>query len=177
MGTATSASRVCSAPASTSLCTATERMPMARSVRITRTAISPRLATRTVSNTYAPRPTTALSVPKAPTARGAFGTESSRLHAEDAIADLLQRCVGAGRQGESQHRAGLCGVDDAVVPQPRRRVVRMPLALVLLADRRLERFLVLRRPLLAARLEPVTADLGEHAGRLLAAHDRDARVG
>src|SRR3954453_22111804 len=51
MGTATSASRVCSAPASASLCTATERMPSVRRVRMTRTAISPRLATRTVSNT------------------------------------------------------------------------------------------------------------------------------
>src|ERR1700710_2125781 len=54
MGTATSASRVCSAPASASLCTATERMPRVRSVRMTRTAISPRLATRTVSNTAQP---------------------------------------------------------------------------------------------------------------------------
>ena len=48
--TATSATRVCSAPASASEWTATERTPIARSVRITRTAISPRLATRTVSN-------------------------------------------------------------------------------------------------------------------------------
>src|SRR3712207_3470680 len=57
MGTATSASRTCRAPASASLYTATERMPIARSVRMTRTAISPRLATRTVSNTAQhPRP-------------------------------------------------------------------------------------------------------------------------
>jgi len=41
------------APASASLNTATLRTPSARSVRITRTAISPRLAISTVSNTAA----------------------------------------------------------------------------------------------------------------------------
>ncbi len=51
MRTATSASATWRAPASASLNTATERIPMARNVRITRTAISPRLATRTVSKT------------------------------------------------------------------------------------------------------------------------------
>ena len=49
MRTATSASATCRAPASASLNTATERIPIARNVRMTRTAISPRLATRTVS--------------------------------------------------------------------------------------------------------------------------------
>ncbi|SHX12403.1 Uncharacterised protein [Mycobacteroides abscessus subsp. abscessus] len=52
MFTATSASSTCRAPASASLNTATERIPMARNVRMTRTAISPRLATRTVSKVF-----------------------------------------------------------------------------------------------------------------------------
>src|SRR6476620_5269056 len=122
MGTATSASRVCRAPASASLCTATERMPISRSVRITRTAISPRLATRTVSNMRGP------------------------LHPEDAVADVFEGRVGAGGQGEAEHGAGLGGVDHAVVPEPGGGVVRMTLVLVLLPDRRLERLLLLGGP-------------------------------
>ena len=49
--TASSASRTCSAPASASEYTATALIPSRWQVRITRTAISPRLATSTVSNT------------------------------------------------------------------------------------------------------------------------------
>src|SRR4051794_37847787 len=124
---------------------------MARSVRITRTAISPRLATRTVSNIR-------------------------HSHPEDAVAELAQRRVGARRQGQPEHGAGRGGVDHAVVPEPGGGVVGMALVLVLLADRRLERLLLLGRPLLAAGLEAVAADLREHAGRLLAAHDRDPGV-
>src|SRR5687768_4396938 len=134
IGTATSASRVCSAPASASLCTATERMPISRSVRITRTAISPRFATRTVSNIYATAPGQ-LSAPKAAAGTAAFCTESWGSHPEDAIANFLQRSVRAGRQGEAEHVARLRGVDDAVVPEPRRGVVRVTLQLVLVADR------------------------------------------
>src|SRR6476661_9785681 len=106
MGTATSASRVCSAPASASLCTATDRMPISRSVRITRTAISPRLATSTVSNMSWP------------------------LHPEDAVADVFQRGVGARGERQAEHGAGLCGVDHAVVPEPGGGVVRVTLELV-----------------------------------------------
>src|SRR3954469_10479039 len=101
MGTATSASRVGSAPASASLCTATERMPSVRRVRMTRTAISPRLATRTVSNTAQP----SLS------ARGA--TESGRLAGalrEDGVGlahlDQVALLDGvAGREGALGERA------------------------------------------------------------------------
>ena len=46
MSRASSASLVCYAPASASEYTATARIPMARQVRMTRMAISPRLATR-----------------------------------------------------------------------------------------------------------------------------------
>src|SRR3954470_17700940 len=176
MGTATSASRVCSAPASASLCTATERMPISRSVRITRTAISPRLATRTVSNTYTTAPA-GLSVQKVPPTSGTFCTESPCSHAEDAIANFLQRGVRASRQGQAEHGAGLGGVDDAVVPEAGGGVVGVALGLVLVADRLLERLLLLGRPLIATGLDAVAADLGEHAGGLLAAHHRDAGVG
>ncbi len=48
-----SASRTCLAPASASECTATERTPSRRRVRITRQAISARFATRTLPNTWA----------------------------------------------------------------------------------------------------------------------------
>src|ERR1700712_2426046 len=98
MGTATSASRVCSAPASASLYTATDRMPIARSVRITRTAISPRLATSTVEN-----PAEVIG----------------RSHPEDAEGRVGQRGVGGDGQGQAEHGAGVGRVDHAVVPEPR----------------------------------------------------------
>src|SRR5690606_16570653 len=50
MHTASSASSTCSAPASASEYTATVAMPMRRAVRITRQAISPRLAIRIFLN-------------------------------------------------------------------------------------------------------------------------------
>src|SRR4051812_38120549 len=124
-------------------------MPISRSVRITRTAISPRLATNTVSNMSWP------------------------LHPEDAVADVLQGGVGAGRERQAEDRAGVLGVDHAVVPEPGGGVVRVTLGLVLLADRGLERLFVLGRPFLAAGLDPVAADRREHRRRLLAAHHRD----
>src|SRR3954470_16129503 len=125
---------------------------MARSVRITRTAISPRLATSTVSN-----------------------IRSS--HPEDAVAELAQRRVGARGEGEPEHGAGLRWIDHAVVPEAGGGVVGMALLLVLLADRRLERLFLLGRPVLAAGLETVAAHGGQHAGRLLATHHRDAGIG
>src|SRR3954454_5161942 len=128
-------------------------MPISRKVRITRTAISPRLATSTVSNMSWP------------------------LHPEDAVADVFHGGVGAGGERQAEDGAGLCGIDHAVVPEPGGGVVRVALRLVLVADRLLEGFLVLGRPLLAAGLDAVAADGRQHAGRLLTAHDRDAGVG
>src|SRR3546814_18588391 len=52
----------------------------------------------------------------------------------------------------------------------------MALLLILGADRSLESLLVVRRPVVAPRGAAVAADGGEHLGRLLAAHHRDARV-
>src|SRR4030088_3851179 len=53
----------------------------------------------------------------------------------------------------------------------------MALAVVLLADRLLEGFLLFLRPHASARLDIVAPHGGEHARRLLAAHHRDARAG
>src|SRR5258708_19267002 len=53
----------------------------------------------------------------------------------------------------------------------------MALPLVLLADRALERLLLVLRPRAALRLDAVAADGREHGGGLLAAHHGDARVG
>src|SRR5689334_23804544 len=50
MFTASSASRTCGARPSASLYTATDAMPISRQARITRSAISPRLATRILVN-------------------------------------------------------------------------------------------------------------------------------
>src|SRR5687767_4357301 len=54
MHTDSSAKRTCSAFASTVECTATVAMPSSRQARITRRAISPRLAIRTFLNTAGP---------------------------------------------------------------------------------------------------------------------------
>src|SRR5260221_1332972 len=99
------------------------------------------------------------------------------LHSEDAEARLLFGRVAGGGERKREHAARVGGIDDAVVPEPRRRIVRMALALVLLADGIPEGFLFGRRPLAALRLDAVAAHGGEHARGLLAAHHRDARVG
>src|SRR5205085_6108740 len=102
----TSASVTCGAPASGSVYTATALMPSRRRVRITRQAISPRLATSTVSNTGASHP-------------------------EDAEGRVAQRCVGRRGQSQAQHGPGVFRVDHPVVPQPRGRVVGVAMRLVL----------------------------------------------
>src|SRR3954463_11200327 len=114
-------------------------MPISRRVRITRTAISPRLATSTVSNMSWP------------------------LHPEDAVADVFHGGVGAGGQGQAEDGAGLRGVDHAVAPEPGRGVVGVSLRRVLAPDRLPDRLFVLGRPLLAAGLEAVAADGRQHA--------------
>src|SRR5882724_13232859 len=95
-----------------------------RSVRMTRTAISPRFAIRTLLNTRASHP-------------------------EDAVASGVERGVCRHGQGQAEHPAGVGGVDDPVVPEPRCRVVRVALRLVLVADGLLERLFLLRRPVAA----------------------------
>src|ERR1700754_804419 len=105
MWTATSASATWRAPASASLNTATDRIPIARSVRMTRTAISPRLAIRTVS-------------------------KLTPSHPEHAVGDGLERSLSDNRKRKTENSSGVSRVDDAIVPQPRRRVVGVALVLV-----------------------------------------------
>ena len=50
------------------------------------------------------------------------------------------------REAEAEHVAGLRGVDHAVVPQARARVIRVALVFVLLADRLLERLFLFGAP-------------------------------
>src|SRR6185437_820209 len=50
------------------------------------------------------------------------------------------------------------------------------LALILRADGRAKLLFFLRRPAFALGLDIVAADLAQHHRRLLAAHDRDARI-
>src|SRR5580700_4113456 len=121
-------------------------MPSRSRVRMIRTAISPRLAIRTLLKLFA-------------------GTGAS--HPEDAVAGRLERGVGGRGQREPEDPAGAGRVDDPVVPQPGGRVVRVALVLVLLADVGL---------VTADATTDATTDGGQHARGLVAAHDGDAGV-
>src|SRR5579863_2607158 len=87
-------------------------MPSRSRVAMIRTAISPRLAIRTLLKVFP-------------------GTGTS--HPEDTVAGRLERGAGGHRQREAEDAAGAGRVDDPVVPQPGSRVVRVALVLVLLA--------------------------------------------
>src|SRR3546814_3707292 len=102
--------------------------------------------------------------------------EGHQLHPKNAEAGGFGRRVECCRDAEPERHAGIERIDDAVVPQPGRRIIGMALLLILGADRSLESLLVVRRPVVAPRGAAVAADGGEHLGRLLAAHHRDARV-
>src|SRR5579862_612388 len=121
-------------------------MPSRSRVAMIRTAISPRLAIRTLLKV----------VP---------GTGTS--HPEDAVAGRLERGAGGRRQREPEDPAGAGRVDDPVVPQPGGRIVRVALVLVLLADTGL---------VAAGAAADATADRGQHARGLVAAHHGDAGV-
>src|SRR5262249_14564863 len=97
-------------------------------------------------------------------------------HPEYAEARFLGRGLHRDREREPQHAARVRGIDHAVVPQARGGVVRVALALVLVADRRLERLFLVRGPLPLLRLDAVAPHGREHGGGLLAAHHGDARV-
>src|SRR5262249_50203467 len=91
---------------------------------MTRTAISPRLATRTLSKVTASHP-------------------------EHAVGDGLERRLPDDRKRQPEHGSGVGGVDHPVIPEPGSGVVGIALMLVLRADGRLE-FLFLLRGHLAA---------------------------
>src|SRR5450830_1096313 len=112
---------------------------------------------------------------RASNAQGFSKTGTS--HAEDTKSSVFDRCIAGGRQAQGQHAAGVGGVDHAVVPQAGGGVVGVALVFVLLTDRGLEGFFFVSAPLAALGLDAVTLDGGQHAGRLLAAHDADAGVG
>src|SRR5262245_10683063 len=99
------------------------------------------------------------------------------LHPEDAEPrGHARRRVEAGSERKPQHSARVGRIDDAVIPDAGRRIIGMALAFVLLADWRLERFVIRRTPDAALRLGCFLSQQSEHAGGLLAAHDGDARV-
>src|SRR5215469_8313038 len=135
-------------------------MPILRAVRKMRQAISPRLATRRLRIMFAMR--VARMWP---------------LHAEEPETRVLVRRVAHGCERERQDPPCLQRIDHAIVPEPRRSVVGMALALVLLANRLFESILLLGRPTAARSLELSALHGGEHARGLLAAHHGDARVG
>src|SRR6478735_1660790 len=109
-------------------------MPRARRVRITRQAISPRLATRTVSKSGFV---------------GVEGVVTAGSHPEQAEGGLRQRGAGDDVERQSQDGAGVRGIDHAVIPEAGGGVIGTALVLVLGLDRGLEGFLVRGGPLLA----------------------------
>src|SRR5262249_62432369 len=114
------------------------RIPSRRAVRNMRHAISPRLATRRLRITC------------------------PALHAEHAEAPGLERRVARRCQRQREYAPGITGVYHPVVPEPRRRIIRMALALVLLADRVLEGLLFGSRPLAPAALQLLALYGREH---------------
>src|ERR1051326_7065129 len=99
------------------------------------------------------------------------------LHPEYAEPRLLDRRVERGGEREREHAPRLLRGDDAVVPQPGGREIRIAFALVIVADRLLEFLLLLGAPAIAARLDVVAPHRGEHGSGLLAAHHGNSRVG
>src|SRR3954463_4522280 len=99
--------------------------------------------------------------PQGRTARARrFSPWSSPSHTKDAEGGLFARRVAGGREPEREDATSVERVDDPIVPEARSREIGVPFALVGLAN------LVLVD----------VADDREDRGRLLSAHDRDARV-
>src|SRR3546814_14082063 len=86
------------------------RMPSARAPRITRSAISPRLAIRTELSMGFSRWSSSEQV--------SDRSRPLRSHPEDAVVGLRNRRVGGGLEADPEHAAGVDGVDHAVVPDP-----------------------------------------------------------
>src|SRR5512147_2868117 len=82
----------------------------------------------------------------AATSGGAKRAAPRTLHPEHAELRVLDRRVHRGGEREAEHAAGVLRRDHAVVPQTRRGVVGMALAVVLLEDGLLERLFLLLRP-------------------------------
>ena len=84
--------------------------------------------------------------------------------------------VTGGGEAEGEHLARVGGIDDAVVPQARRRIVRAAFGFVLRENRRLERRLRCGIQRFAFGFVGFHAHGEQGRGGLLAAHDADARV-
>src|SRR3990167_980005 len=82
------------------------------------------------------------------------------LHAEQAEAAFAEGGVEAGGKGEAEDAAGVGGVDDAVIPEARRGVVRVAFGLVEIADRLFEGLLLLGAPGAALALDAFALDRG-----------------
>src|SRR5437763_9360541 len=104
---------------------------MALAVRMTRQAISPRLAISSVRKR-----------------RYSF-ERSIASHPEQAEFCWLDRRVRRCRQAETEHQSRIGGIDHAVVPQTGSGVIGIALGFVLRADRRPEFIFLFRRPGLA----------------------------
>ena len=96
---------------------------------------------------------------------------------EQAEPGVLDRRVETGGDGKAKDVSRLGRIDNAVVPEPCGRVVRVALGFVLFARLFLEGRFVGFRPAAAFGLGGVAADRGEYVRRLLTAHDRNTRVG
>lgn len=77
--------------------------------------------------------------------------EQMQLHPEHAEFTGDVSIIQSSLQTQSQNRSGVCGIDHAVVPQPRAWIKRMSLLLELCHDRILDLLLYLRRPLQAKK--------------------------
>src|SRR5690349_11826896 len=130
---------------------------MARAVRMTRQAISPRLAIRSVRK----RRYILLFIAS---------------HPEQAELRWLDRRIGCCRQAEPEHQARIGGIDHAVIPQPRGGVIGIALLFVLGADRLAEFLFLFRRPGLALGFDAVAPHLAQYHRGLLAAHHGDPRI-
>src|SRR3954447_20863023 len=80
------------------------------------------------------------------------------LHPEDAKLRRVDRCVIRDRKAEAEVRASVGGIDDAVVPEARGRVVRRTFRLVLLQHGIGDRTLFLGTELLAGPRELIAFD-------------------
>src|SRR5215216_726366 len=125
------ATRTCGAVASTSVCTATVAIPSRSQVRITRSAISPRLATRTLLNITCGHLQCVGCGGLDPPVATSFVGRTARSHPEDAVGRRRDRGVGGGGQPHAEDPAGVDGIDHAVVPEPGGGVVRRALGVVL----------------------------------------------